>query len=154
MWITVLHRLAWFGLATTTPPPPPPKESDKPWNLSHMLLSMAAAGSERVNTSHSACGSRGRRAGRQCRGWPLTPQERNVEALSSRTETKDTLAVWKVAVPFCLQRFLIRRNKQRFHVNVLWGVCCSGICHFGTKFHPAASGFLSSVITAVTGEVW
>lgn len=71
------------------------KESDGPRNLCHMLLSMAAAGSEGVNTSHSACGSHGGQAGRQCRGWPLTPQERNVEALSSRTETKDTRAVGK-----------------------------------------------------------
>lgn len=56
---------------------------------------VAAASSERVNSSHSACGSCGRLAGKQCRGWPLTPQERNVEALSSRTETKDTQAVGK-----------------------------------------------------------
>lgn len=41
-----------------------------------------------------------------------------------------------------LSAFLIRGSKQRFHVNVLWSICRRGVCHFGTKFHPAVACLL------------
>lgn len=81
-------------------------------NLSHMFVSVAAEGSEGVNTSHSACGSHSRQAGiAKADLWPLRKGMWKLFHPGQKLKTPGQL---ESGSSILLSTFLIRGSKQRF----------------------------------------
>ncbi len=86
-------------------------------------------------TQHAGAVAGGQAGSAEADLWPLRKGMWKLFHPGQKLKTPRRL---KSGGPILLSTFLIRGSKQRFHVNVLWSVCHSGICHFGMKFHPAA----------------
>lgn len=145
--------LFWSGLVRSCIVPSAPRriwQTLKP--LSHcycVWLRQAVKGLIPV-TQHAGAVAGGQAGSAEADLWPLRKGMWKLFHPGQKPKTPGRL---ESGGSILLSTFLIRGSKQRFHVNVLWSACRSGICHFGMKFHPAAVCLLLCDHYS-EGEVW